>query len=219
MIKLDERLNTIAECTRNNTFFYDIGTDHGYLPVFLVQSGKTERAVAADIAPFPLSKAESVIKENQLQDKIKTVLCDGLAKIELEFPCDIAIAGMGGDTICSIIDEKPELKNQAARLILQPMTKQYELRKYLVKSGFEITEEHLAKDGKIYQIICAAWDGRKRDVPDEELFLGRPCGVHKNEYLEGRKRTLLTVTEGKKKAGLDCSFEEKILNRIEELLK
>ena len=219
MIRPDNRLRAIALCVRDKVTLYDVGTDHGYLPVFLVKSGRTERAVASDIAPGPLSRAEKVIRENGLGDSIKTVLTGGLEGITLSAPCDIVIAGMGGDTICSIIGDKPEVKNEGVRLVLQPMTKQYELRKYLCENGFAIEKETLAKTDRIYQIITAFFDGKKRNASPAELFLGSFDGELRNEYLLTRREMLLSIKSGKEKAGIDCSFEDGIIRRIEELLK
>ncbi len=226
MIKLNSRLLTVSECAREDVVLYDVGTDHAYLPVYLVQSGKTRRAVASDISEGPISHARDIIAENGLSDKIETILSNGLDRIALEYPCDVAVAGMGGDTIISIIDKKAGLRDERAHLLLQPMTKQYEVRKYLLENGFDIYDERLAEDGgRIFQIICAEYIGKSRDVSDFELMLGVRIeerykkGECPKGFLLNRYETLRTRLDGKAMAGLDAEFEREICERIAELLK
>lgn len=235
MLKLNNRLIALAECVRGGAVLYDVGTDHAYLPVQLVGSGKTERAVASDISSEPLRHAERIIAENGLSDRIETLLSNGLENITLQYPCDVVIAGMGGDTIISIIEAKKELRDERVHLVLQPMTKQYEVRRYLLENGFDIYRETLADDGRIFQIICACYTGDDHHMDDFELFLGRGieerCKSKENsndkpndkavvlKFLNNRYETLKTRLDGKAAAGLDISFEKKICEKITELLK
>lgn len=216
---LSKRLSCIAQLVRKDTELIDIGTDHGYLPVSLVLSGKVKKAIAADVAVGPLSKAKKYIEENNLSDRIETVLSDGFENIRLEPNCDAVISGMGGELIAKIIKKEPRLKNESINLILQPMTKADYLREYLSESGFWIYSEKLAYEKKIYQIICCRYTGESYKLSDFELLLGRdgcilPDDVFKCFLIE--KRDLLKKTaSGKNKAGLDTEYENKMIGFIE----
>ena len=121
-IKLNERLMTAVQFVREGSRLADVGTDHGYLPIFLILEGRIPFAIAADINRGPLDKADENIHKYALDGKIKTVLCDGLRSIDKDEVDDVAIFGMGGELIVKILDEAPWLKDAAKRLILQPMT-------------------------------------------------------------------------------------------------
>ena len=127
-IKINDRLLTAVRFVRNGKRFADIGTDHAYLPIYLINRGIITNAIAADINKGPLDKAHENICKYNLQDNIHTVLCDGLSKIEPDSVDDIAIFGMGGELIVKIIDEASWVKDTDKRLILQPMTHPEKLR-------------------------------------------------------------------------------------------
>ena len=101
------RLLAVSRSVRNGVTLYDIGTDHAYLPIFLVNEGRTADAYACDVSEGPLSSAERNIASAGLSDRIKTVLSDGLSAVGIVYPCDIVIAGMGGELVASIIGAKP----------------------------------------------------------------------------------------------------------------
>lgn len=187
-IKLNMRLKTALPFVRDGGCFADIGTDHAYLPIFLVKEGRAERAVASDINEGPLIRARENIKKYGLPDRIKTSLCDGLLGIEDHAPDDIAIFGMGGELIVKIIDDAPWVKNGNIRLILQPMTHPEKLREYLFDEGFEIKGELLSKDrGRIYQTICAEYTGERHKCGG----VGSLIGEHMSEYDEELLRDLV----------------------------
>ena len=151
MIKLTPRLQCVADMTPQAACVADIGTDHAYLPIYLVLNKKAEKAVACDIRKGPLESALSNIKHYGLCDKIKTVLCDGLAGLEDGQVQTAVIAGMGGELIASIINARPDA---AQEYILQPMSKISTLRKSLQENGFKIDEEALALEGeKLYTVM------------------------------------------------------------------
>ena len=139
----DERLRTVAELVRQGAVFADIGTDHAYLPVFLCETERITRAVAADIGEGPLAVAEEHIKAHGLSHRIRTHLADGLAGLENEGLTDVAICGMGGELIARILSEAAWVKRSGIQLCLQPMTHAEALRSYLLENGFAITEEEI----------------------------------------------------------------------------
>lgn len=159
---LDERLRLAADFVRPGAAVADIGTDHGYLVCHLVATRKCPTAFACDIAPGPLARARQTIKTAGLENKITTVLCDGLAGVKPHAVDDIVIAGMGGDTIASIMEGWAGKTNKDKRFILQPMTKPEHLRQRLCEMGFLLEKEDAAQcSGRAYVVMAARYTGIK----------------------------------------------------------
>lgn len=221
-IKLNERLLTAVQFVREGSRLADIGTDHGYLPIFLILEGRIPFAIAADINRGPLDKADENIHKYALDGKIKTVLCDGLKRIDKHEVDDVAIFGMGGELIVKILDEAPWLKDAAKRLILQPMTHPEKLRKYLADNGYRIIGEAISFDrGKIYQTICAEYDGIIRKIDDITLLYGeyilKNGGELLSEQMEIDSKKLSRKIEGKRAGGEDVSYEADLLENIKKI--
>ena len=131
----------------------DVGCDHGYLSIHLLQNGIASSAIASDVNEQPLQSAKHNAAKFGVQDKITFQLSDGVQNIPRDFNCMVC-AGMGADTMMSILDAAPWLKSEKYRLILQCQSKRPELRKYLYQQGYAIRRETLAQDGKfIYPIM------------------------------------------------------------------
>ena len=171
-IVLTERLRTAAELVRSSRKTVDVGTDHGYLPAFLVMSGVTDRVTAADIGKGPLKNAEKTIKKYDLEGKIDTCLSDGLMKISPDTE-EIIICGMGGTLIAGILEKAEWIKNEDIHLILQPMTHSYDVRKFLSENGFYIDTEKFCTDtGRDYVVISAYYDGKDHSRDDFYYYFG-----------------------------------------------
>lgn len=221
-IKLNERLSTAVQFVREGSRLADVGTDHGYLPISLILEGRIAFAIAADINRGPLDKADENIHKYALDGKIKTVLCDGFRSIDKDEVDDVAIFGMGGELIVKILDEAPWLKDAAKRLILQPMTHPEKLRKYLADNGYRIIGEALSFDrGKIYQTICAEYDGIIRKFDDITLLYGecilKNGGELLSEQMEIDSKKLSRKIEGKRAGGEDVSYEADMLENIKKI--
>lgn len=163
----------IAALVRNGRGLIDVGTDHGYLPVMLAESGYSGALFASDINAGPLSAARRTAAEAGLTNRIRFFLCDGLRLCPPDEIDTIVIAGMGGDMIVKILDEAEWCMNPRYHLILQPMTKAEVLRYWLVNNEFAIESETIAADGgSLYQIISASFDG-KTMLSEAELFIGK----------------------------------------------
>lgn len=217
--KADARLLVAASFVRQDAVVADVGSDHAYLPIYLVQNCIALRAVASDINEGPIENARANVNEAGLSDKIETVLVDGLAGIEKYAPTDILICGMGGELIAKIINEAPFTRDKRIRLILQPMTKQEKLRAYLIKAGYEIVSEKLCfEGGKIYQCMCAEYDGVPRTYSEAELLLGRHNIEEKSELffkLVSQKTAALEKSiAGKKEAGIDAAKEKRLFAEL-----
>lgn len=172
-IKLSKRLSTAASYVRSGAFVADIGTDHAYLPIHLVLSGVAKGALASDINEGPIKTAKENIAKYGLADKINAQIANGLDGVEAYKPTDILICGMGGELIAQILDASSYVKSEGVRLILQPMTSVAELREYLSNGFSTIAENVVCEDGKIYQIICAEYDGLVHNYSSAELELGK----------------------------------------------
>ena len=158
MITLDKRLSAVAALVRQGSRLADIGTDHAYLPVHLVQAGVCPSAIASDIGAGPLDAARRTVTENGLTREIALRLGDGLSTVKADEIDDIAIAGMGGETIAAILEAAPWVKDTRLRLILQPMTRAEDLRRWLLRNGFSVLEEHLITDGRhLYPVMAAEY--------------------------------------------------------------
>jgi len=154
-MKLGKRLQTIADLVRKNDIVADIGTDHGYIPIYLVKNNISKDVIASDINQGPVDKAVENVNKNNLRDYIYVIKADGLKGIKKRVDT-IIIAGMGGLMISDIIEDDIEIAKSAKQLILQPMNNSIELRKTLIENGFKITSETIAIEGlKFYEIICA----------------------------------------------------------------
>lgn len=151
----------------------DIGTDHGYLAAYLVETGICESAVAADINPKPLDSARRTVSERGLTDRIDLVLSDGLDSVPRDGMTDIICAGMGGELIADILSRCEWAKE--CTLYLQPMSKPEYLRRWLYEHSFEVQEEIAQRDGRfVYSVMCVRYapEGIYYDMSDDYLAVG-----------------------------------------------
>ena len=219
---LDGRLSCAASFVRQGSVVCDVGTDHAYLPVNLIQRGIVKRAVACDINEGPLDRARKSAAKFGVTDRIRFVLADGLDGVEPEKDGvnDIVVCGMGGELIARIVDASAYTRNPDVRLILQPMTCAPELRQYLWDNGFCIMEERLCEAaGKIYTCMHVRYDGETRAYSPAELILGRYHIENRaplfDEYAKTAIRRMQTQIAGMKKGGLDTAKEEADLVSVE----
>lgn len=201
---MNKRLLAIAKNVHNGKGLIDVGTDHGYLPVYLAQNGYTGDLFASDINKGPLQSAVRSAQEAGLEKRINFLLCDGLDKCDSALIDTVVIAGMGGDVISGILDKADWLLSGDYELILQPMTKSEVLRYWLINNGFTIRDEQLVEDsGHIYQILVSR-GGKAPAYSEAELFLGKYETIRK-EPLFPIKLLKLTESFEKNLAGLSSS--------------
>lgn len=182
-MKLTARLKTIADLVPKGQNVADIGTDHAYLPVYLIENDIAKKVIAADINKGPLQNAEKTIKAYKREDSIETRLGSGLTPIEPNEVQTVIIAGMGGLLIRDILVESLDVVKTVDTLILQPMVAQDELRKWLYENGFKIDNEKLAKEGnKLYEILVVS-KGRMEIKDDIYFEIGQKMIENKEPYL------------------------------------
>ena len=219
---LDKRLLSCADYVRAGAVFADIGTDHGYLPIFLLNTGRIQRAYLSDVNRGPLTSAERNARDNGLSDKCEFILTDGAAALSGKGITDYAICGMGGELIARIIEDAPHLKEVGIRLILQPMTKQEYLRRYLASNGFSVLDERFSFDsGKYYVTLLAEYTGECREISVSEAELGIKTAhdgdrVEYLGFLERKMKAVKKAFLGKSAAGYVTADEEMLRGMIEE---
>ena len=175
MVELTPRLKRVYDLLGEGEHVVDVGCDHAYLAVRLILDGRFKTAEACDVAEGPLSTARENIEAAGLSDRIKTTLSDGLLSVGVpEGSYSIAVCGMGGELIASIIADSAEKFKGAKRIVLQPMTKEEKLREYLWDNGYEIIIDGAAKEeGHVYTVISAIRTGTRCAHTVPELYLGK----------------------------------------------
>lgn len=155
--QLSERLQAVSRHVPQGAKLADIGSDHAYLPVYLIEHGMIERAIAGEINDGPLLSALENIKANGFANQIQAKKGSGLAVLKNEADIDtVTIAGMGGPLIAAILDEGKEHLSTIKRLILQPNVAADRIRQWLYREGWDLVrEEILEEDGHIYEVLVA----------------------------------------------------------------
>ena len=200
---MDKRLVTCAKlCTGD--FVCDVGTDHGYLPCFMIKENMCKKALACDVAPMPLKSAQEHISREGLSDKIKTVLSDGLDSVEPQGITDVVMAGMGGELIARLLEKCPWVKSEGVNLVLQPMTKWDVLRKWLYENGFAVKKELACTEGQFaYSVMQAGFIGKTPDYDCDERYLQfgfvEPEGEGK-EYIARQAKRIFVAGSGMMKS-------------------
>lgn len=155
-MKLAPRLKKIADLVLKNSRVADIGTDHGYIPIYLLQNQITSHIIASDVNEGPLRIAKKNIISYGFTKEIEIRLGSGLQVLKVGEVDTVIIAGMGGMLIAELLEADIRITKSIETFILQPMQAQKELRKYLLSSGFKIYQDILVKeDFRIYEIIVA----------------------------------------------------------------
>lgn len=209
MIRLSNRLQAVADLVPQGTVPVDVGCDHGYVPVYLVQSGKCERAIACDVNKAPLKSCELLVQDEELEDRIKCVLSDGLDKIEDDYDT-VIIAGMGGELIANILSRNESIKTKS--LVINPMTHSELVRKWLYDNDFQIDKDIIVSDANhFYSVISAHYTGVKQEACEVDYYLGEIKDFSQKQYFEH----LLNYLKNKQKSGVDYSA---VINAIEEKL-
>ena len=221
--KISKRLLAAASLARKGVRIADVGTDHAYLPIYLFASGRVSGGVVSDINRGPVERARANLCDYACEGAFAALQTDGLSGIEEYAPEDIFILGMGGELIARIISDAPWVKKEGVRLILQPMTHPELLRAFLSSEGFEIRNELLVHEDKIYHIICAEYSGKSTELDAFEALFGKGNLSAPSEELYA----LLTRTReiysqrvaGKMLSGADSDYENEIIEKIDEFMK
>ena len=165
-IPLSSRLQACCDLVRPGDRVADIGCDHGYLGISLLHKGIASAVIASDINEGPLQSAVINSEKFGVRDRIRFYLSDGVRNIPRDFDT-LVCAGMGGDTMVSILSAAPWLKNKQYRLILQCQSRTPILRRYLHENGWHIAGERVLRDGRfLYTIMEVLWKDCVSGVQD-----------------------------------------------------
>ena len=168
-VVLSERLRTVAGMVTRGNVVCDVGCDHGFTAIYLVQQGISPRALAMDLREGPLSAAGEHIAACGLEERIETRLSDGLHKYKIGEADTLICAGMGGGLMTRILAEEREKTDSFRELVLQPQSELQQFRQFLRENGYRIQDEEiLQEEGKFYQVIRAVAD-RERDSQGESV--------------------------------------------------
>ena len=197
MVRISDRLRTFAHMCEKGAVVADIGTDHGYLPIYLVQEGIARSAIAMDLRKGPLDKAKKHICDNCLEDRIQTRLSDGLEKLSANEADIITICGMGGRLIADIVTKGMNVITRNTTLIVSPQSEVGDFRHFLVSQRLVVDDEKMLKeDGKYYFII-------KCRKSDENVY---------SEYSETQYQYGWKLLENKDKTLYEYLIKEKETN-------
>ncbi|WP_213952188.1 tRNA (adenine(22)-N(1))-methyltransferase [Streptococcus oralis] len=174
---ISKRLELVASFVPQGAVLLDVGSDHAYLPIDLVERGQIEGAIAGEVVEGPYQSAVKNVEANGLKEKIQVRLANGLASFEESDQVSvITIAGMGGRLIATILEEGLDKLANVERLILQPNNREDDLRIWLQDHGFQIVAESILEEaGKFYEILVVEAGQMKLSTSDVRfgLFLSK----------------------------------------------
>lgn len=211
---LTPRLRTVAGLVPKGTRLVDVGTDHAYLPAYLLATGKISAAIATDIRPGPLARAGITAERYGLQDRLRLCLCDGLAEVKDGEVDTVVVAGMGGETILGILEAAPWSFDKTC--ILQPMSAAELLRAGLDRLGITIAKELLVKEGDtLYLTLLLERDASAQDrtLTPAETYVGA-LKTHENDPLWPEYLTLAYHRAQRALTGLERSTKAEDISRL-----
>lgn len=220
-LPLSNRLLACCDYIKPGDRVADIGCDHGYLGIHLLRSGIAKSVIASDVNEGPLQSAVINSAKYGVRDRMQFYLSDGAQNIPRDFDVMVC-AGMGADTMISILDCARWLEDEKYRLILQCQSKRPELRQWLYDAGYRINRETLAKDGKfVYSVMEVIWEPGEGPTPAETYIspqLLADCHPLLPEYYERVMHGVRLTVEGMRRSGSDqFPTYETILSDLEAL--
>lgn len=182
-MELSKRLSAVAALLNNCEKMADIGTDHGYIPIYLVEQKRVHDAIAMDISKGPLQRAREHVQLHKLDEYIELRLSDGAKELNVGEVQEVVIAGMGGRLMMKIIDESRELFHSLQGFVIQPQSEYGYVRRFLEENGYVILKENMVEeDGKYYPMMR---------VSSGQMKLEQECFYEYGEYLLTEKHPVL----------------------------
>ncbi|SOC20913.1 tRNA (adenine22-N1)-methyltransferase [Ureibacillus xyleni] len=227
--KLSKRLEKVASFVPTGAVVADIGSDHAYLPCYLVHQKIVSKAIAGEVVKGPYESAFRQVKLEGLEDKVVVRLADGLEAIQKNDHVDtITIAGMGGPLIVSILEKNPDALNSVTRLILQPNIHAKVIREWAIRNGWAILDEViLEEDEKIYEVLVL--QRGEMTLNEQQILLGQHLLAEKNETflkkwireIENWKRVLQSIEQAEQTAEIAEKRKElhHLIQLVEEAIK
>ncbi len=224
MINLGERMLMAARMVRNGNAVADIGTDHAYLPAYLILRGISPKALACDVRKGPLENAKKTVETYSIEDKVTLRLSDGFDEIEPFEADDFIMCGMGGTLMEELVSRTYWLKDKRKRLIVQPQSHAEDIRRFFIENGFEILFEDACIDsGKLYCAMAAEYTGKFQEKSISYIYSGELPKCRKKEaklYLENINARLKKKLDAERIHGTPENAEhlEKVTNELEETI-
>lgn len=198
MVKISNRLMTAAALVTQGYTLADVGTDHGYIPIYLLQQKKIPAAIAMDINEGPLERAKKHIALYGLQAYIQTRLSDGVAALKPGEVEAVLIAGMGGGLVMHILKDGEKVCQSAKELILQPQSEIEHVREFLREKGYTILAEDMVyEDGKFYPMMKVQYQGENENAQKASEVL-KLSDLYGGLLLQNRHPMLKTFLEKEK---------------------
>lgn len=224
MINLSERMLMAASMVRHGNAVADIGTDHAYLPAYLILRGISPKALACDVRKGPLENAKKTVESYSIENKITLRLSDGFDEIEPFEADDFIMCGMGGTLMEQLVSRTYWLKDKNKRIIVQPQSHAEDIRRFFVENGFEILFEDACIDsGKLYCAMAAEYTGEIKEKPLSYIYSGKLPECRKKEakmYLENINLRLTKKLEAEKIHGTaeTAEYLEKITDELRKTI-
>lgn len=221
--RLSKRLATVAEYVPQGARLADVGSDHAYLPLFLVEQGRIEFAVAGEVVQGPYQSALQNVEQAGQSDNISVRLANGLAAVELaDQVSTVTIAGMGGRLIAEILEAGKDKLASVERLVLQPNNREDDVRRWLLANGFQLfAEEILEENDKIYEILVA--EKGKSDLTADQLRFGpylleEQSATFQKKWLKELDKLTYALEQVPLERQADRSAISKKIQQIQEVL-
>lgn len=212
-MQLSKRLQTVAEMVHSEGTVADIGCDHGFTSIYLIQKGLAKRVIAMDINKGPLERAKEHIRQYALQEQIGLRLSDGAKKLEPGEADTLLISGMGGALICKILQESETVVKAASELVLSPQSEIHLVRRLLHGMGFQIAEEEMVQEQGKYYVIIRGIPGEEGYTEEADYLYGKKLIDKRNpvlyQFLEKERTRVGQVLDGMKGKSLSESGLEK----------
>lgn len=222
MSALRPRLKTAADTVKGGVPVIDVGTDHAYLPVYLVENGIVPYAVASDIGIMPLANAEKTVAASKVKDRIRLFVSDGLKSVDIPYESNISVCGMGGILISEILTEASDrISHAGIRLILQPMTHACDVRRWLCENGFSIIREECVREsGRYYCCIGAEYTGKRIEYELGYLYFGTIKGetTEEKEYIKTQIKRIkkrFDALSARENESDECADLQKVISYYE----
>ena len=173
-MELSKRLQAVAGLVTEGASVADIGTDHGYIPIYLAENNVSQKLLAMDVNKGPLERAMIHIKANHLEETIETRLSDGFAALKAGEVDTVITAGMGGGLVIKIMTDYPEITDSIKCFILQPQSEIHKVREFLYRNDFCVLEEDMVEeDGKYYPMMKVVHGKDDESYQEEEFLYGK----------------------------------------------
>lgn len=225
--QISERLKRIANYIDNDVLFADIGSDHAYLPSYICFKNKSVRAIAGEVSKGPFERSKQTVQDNGFSDQIDVRLGDGLEVVKDDRVETIVIAGMGGSLISSILHKGSHKLAYTNKIITQPNTNSYIVRKTLYALNYvPVAEEIIEENGHIYEIIVSEPNMNQIRLDENDFYFGPILRKEKNKVFikkwqqeKNKTNYILQQLQQSKSANEEkIALHKKTLHFIEEVL-